>query len=197
MARVLLVYGNPKHAGFIHSVFEGLKTTLEKAGCELRVRDLYKMGFDPVLSEEDFEAFSKNEIPADIRTEQEHVDWAEYLIFLYPLWWHDRPAILKGWIDRVFSYGYAFGPGGKNGRMKGYLKTKSALVIQTAGSLKEDYAVDGFDQTIEVAMVDGTLKYCGIQSSHCLTLWGVGKIATQEYQEMLERAQKAALSLLK
>jgi len=76
-----------------------------KAGKELPLRDLYAMNFSPVLAAADFSAIQNGSVCDDVRAEQEQIRAADVLIVVYPLWWSGMPAMLKGYIDRVFSYG--------------------------------------------------------------------------------------------
>jgi NAD(P)H dehydrogenase (quinone) len=101
--RVLVVYSHPCEESFVAAVKERIVATLGGGGHEIRVLDLYAMGFDPVLSAQerrDYHTPVENE-----RAVADHLDalrWAEALIFVHPTWWYGPPAILKGWLDRVW-----------------------------------------------------------------------------------------------
>lgn len=101
--RILVVYAHPVPDSFNAAIHARLLDSLKAAGHEVRDLDLYAIGFDPVLTAEERRAYLG---PAPL---VEHVAdhlfalrWAEGLIFVYPTWWYSLPAILKGWIDRVF-----------------------------------------------------------------------------------------------
>jgi len=106
-------------------------------GQEARIRNLYEIGFNPVLSSDDFSALADNKIPEDIRIEQEYVKWADHIIFVYPVWWGAMPAILKGYIDRVFAEGFAYEyvANGSNG----LLKPRKGSIICSTGEYSEKY----------------------------------------------------------
>lgn len=72
------------------------------------VRDLYAMHFAPSLSGRDLLTFAEAQTPSDIAEEQRHIAWADRVTFIYPLWWSAMPAMLKGYVDRVFAEGFAF-----------------------------------------------------------------------------------------
>ncbi|RVT83207.1 flavodoxin family protein [Rhodobacteraceae bacterium CCMM004] len=107
--RALVIYAHPRPESFTAAVRDTVCARLEAAGAELRVRDLYGEGFDPVLSAGEhagYEDEAANTAPvagdvADLR-------WADTLIFVYPTWWYGLPAMLKGWLDRVLLPGVAF-----------------------------------------------------------------------------------------
>jgi len=189
--KVLLVYANPNPKAFNHSIFESLQKGLRTSGHEVKVKNLYAEAFNPVLDFKDYNALKEGSTPADILREQECIDWADGLIFVYPLWWFDRPAILKGWIDRVFAYGYAYGPK-EDGSMSGLLKIKRAWAFQTAGELESSFMKFGGRAAIETPMLDGTLKYCGIANSEMFSYFALGQKTGEERNEILESIEKMA-----
>jgi NAD(P)H dehydrogenase (quinone) len=105
---------------------------------EVRVRNLYETGFDPVLSSSDFAVIANGQIPADIAAEQEHISWAEHLIFVFPVWWGGMPAIMKGYVDRVFAEGFAY-----RYVENGSESLLSPRLASTVCSTGEDYEQDG------------------------------------------------------
>ncbi|MFO7854961.1 MAG: NAD(P)H-dependent oxidoreductase [Paracoccaceae bacterium] len=131
--RLLVVYCHPVPESFGAALRDKVVGSAEAAGHEVRLRDLYAEGFDPVMSAEERRGYhepGENERPvaehvADLR-------WCEGLIFVYPTWWFGQPAMLKGWLDRVFVPHVAFtmptettpiGPGLLNIRLVGAVST--------------------------------------------------------------------------
>ena len=101
--RILLVLVHPQPESFAHAVQERASTGLQRAGHEVRLLDLYGIGFDPVMSEtdrRDYHTPGLNEVR--VADQLAHLRWAEGLVFVYPTWWYSLPAMLKGWIDRVW-----------------------------------------------------------------------------------------------
>lgn len=101
--RVLVVFAHPLEESFGRAVYRRLVESLESAGHEVQGLDLYRLGFDPVLSAEerrDYHAPGRNE--RRVAGELDRIRWAEGLVFVYPTWWYSLPAMLKGWIDRVW-----------------------------------------------------------------------------------------------
>ena len=101
--RVLVVLAHPLEGSFAHAVHHRAMIGLRRAGHEVRELDLYRIDFNPVMSAADREAYhtpGANE--AHIAEQLGHLRWAEGLIFVYPTWWYAMPAMLKGWIDRVW-----------------------------------------------------------------------------------------------
>ena len=107
--RVLVVHSHPDPESFNAFLCRETLAALERAGHETRLIDLYAESFDPALSRADWRAYEDQARNGD--TVSEHVAalrWAEGLIFVYPTWWYGAPAMLKGWLDRVWLPGVAF-----------------------------------------------------------------------------------------
>ena len=107
--KALVVYCHPRADSFTAAVRDVVVETLEAKMAEVRVMDLYQMGFDPILSEtEHREYLDYPENCAPVSKDVENICWCDTLIFVYPTWWYGLPAILKGWLDRAFLPGVAF-----------------------------------------------------------------------------------------
>jgi NAD(P)H dehydrogenase (quinone) len=100
------------------------------------------------------------DIGEDVVREQEYLQWAEVITFIYPIWWTGMPAIMKGYIDRVFSYGFAYKY--VNGVQMGLLKGKKAIILNTQGKSRAEYASIGMDQALRLTSDKGIFEYCGL-----------------------------------
>lgn len=186
--KTLIIYTHPNPKSFNHSILLAVQDELLRKGHEIRIRDLYSEPFNPVLGATDFIAFSQGLIPDDIRREQQELLWADHLVFIYPVWWFERPALLKGWIDRVFSNGFAFtyGPQGA----KGLLHHKKALVLQTAGNTEQELKQDNVLELLHKPMTEGTLRFCGIPDVQARTFGAVSKSTPEQYEVMLKEVRE-------
>ena len=119
----LIVLAHPNPKSFTHALADAYAAELVKMGHEFVFRDLYALGFNPVLQPSELNA----EPLADARAEQERVKNADATAFFYPLWWASMPAILKGYIDRVFTHGVAYRFDGNV--MRGLLKGRTNLLV--------------------------------------------------------------------
>ena len=137
----------------------------------MRVSDLYAQGWKSEVDRADFpllppdarltpaaasrQAFESGTLTADVKAEIEKLLWADVLILQFPLWWFSMPAILKGWVDRVFAYGFAYGVGEHSDRRwgdrygEGTLAGKRAMLIVTAGGWEEHYSARGINGPID------------------------------------------------
>jgi putative NADPH-quinone reductase len=136
--RVLIVFCHPSEQSYGAALFARARSTLEAAGHEVEVIDLYREGFDPVLSPEDWNDYL-SDTDRLIAQVQRHVDAlrrAEALVMVFPTWMYGPPALLKGWMERVWLPGVAFEvPKGKKKRARGLLTNiRSFTAITTSGS---------------------------------------------------------------
>ena len=136
--RILVVFCHPDPQSFGAALLALARATLEAGGHELRVLDLYAMGFDPVLSREEWTSYlaDTERNVAGVREHVEALRWAEGLILIYPTWMYGPPAMLKGWMERVWLPGVAFEvPAGRRRRARGALRNLRLFVaITTSGS---------------------------------------------------------------
>ncbi len=132
--RVLAILAHPSDASFDAAVFRQAVATLKDGGDEVRTLDLYGEGFEARLSEPEWRMNGK--VPDNRAPVEPLVDdllWADALVFVFPTWWSGMPAILKGWLDRVFLPGVVFEL--KDGPVRPLLtKIKVWVVITTCGS---------------------------------------------------------------
>lgn len=160
--RVLIVYAHPNPNSFNHAMLEACSQGLQASGHEVRVKDLYAEDFDPVLRPTELSVLQQGKIPPKIAHEQEALLWAQGLVFIYPLWWFDRPAILKGWFDHVLTNGTAFEYSQEG--VKGLLPHQNALVLITAGGSEDYFRQTDAEHLIYRPVTDGTLAFCGISN---------------------------------
>jgi NAD(P)H dehydrogenase (quinone) len=138
--------------------------------------------------------FMAGKVPDDIKMQQEKVSRAEAIVFIHPVWWAGPPAILKGWIDRVFSMGFAYRFDEKTGEPVGLLKHKKAVVINTAGAREEDAKASGMTDAINRTEVEGMFTFCGIRKTQHVVFHNVmmpdGKTRTKYLEEARELGKK-------
>ncbi len=136
--QALSVVANPSTASFSHAMWNAAGGVLRQRGCVLHEHDLYAERFDPVqaVGEAD-NTSSSNEL---VETHCQELATADIILVFHPNWWGQPPAILKGWIDRVFRLGvaYSYAPGvGYEGVPTGLLRARQALVFNTSNTPDE------------------------------------------------------------
>ena len=159
--RHLIIYAHPNENSLNHQLLNTVVETLQSRNQEIVVRDLYTLDFDPVLSLADMQGQRMGKVSDDIKTEQEYITWAEQITFIYPIWWTGLPAMMKGYIDRVFSYGFAYRY--DQGIQKGLLTGKKTVIINTHGKSHEEYEQMGMDKALTLTSDKGIFIYSGLE----------------------------------
>lgn len=185
---VLIVYAHPNPKSFCHAIMETAKEAFEKKGGIVRVRDLYALHFNPVLTSSDFISLKQGQVPDDIAIEQEQVKWAKLIVMIYPIWWTSMPAILKGYLDRVFSNGFAFiaGPQGA----KGLLPDKNVYLINTLGNSHESYAQSGMFESLSQTLEVGVFEFSSMPVIGHTYLSSVPSVTHEARVDMLNEVKR-------
>ncbi|MCL9806435.1 NAD(P)H-dependent oxidoreductase [Flavobacterium amniphilum] len=157
----LIIYAHPNPESLNGQFKQIISEHLLERGHEVEIRDLYQLDFNPVLSLEDVSGQMKGQLTEDVKKEQEYITWAESITFIHPIWWTGLPAIMKGYIDRVFSYGFAYRY--DQGVQKGLLSGKQAVIINTHGKSQEEYSSMGMDKALLLTSDHGIYSYCGFE----------------------------------
>ncbi len=160
---VLLVYAHPEPTSFTGAMKDAAAEALRAAGHIVEVSDLYAEGFNPVAGRHDFleaadpqrfhyqteqdHAHKTGTYAPEIVREQERFARADLVVWLYPIWWGNVPAILKGWFDRVLSYGFAYSDGRRYD--SGYFKDKRGLLCLATGGTEARFSATGVYGTID------------------------------------------------
>jgi NAD(P)H dehydrogenase (quinone) len=159
--RHLIIYAHPNEKSLNNHLLQTVIENLERGNHEIEIRDLNTIGFNPVFSLKDMQGQMAGKVSDDVKTEQNYISWAEQITFIYPIWWTGMPAIMKGYIDRVFSYGFAYRY--DQGIQKGLLKGKKAVIINTHGKSHEEYERMGMDKALTLTSDNGIFLYSGFE----------------------------------
>jgi len=205
MKKVLIVSAHPEQASFCCSLKNEAKDYFTANGYEVKESDLYAMNFNPVGDRTDFKAlansyffkyqteqinaFQNNLFEDNLKQEMEKLEWCDILIFNFPLWWFGLPAMLKGWVDRVFAMGFVYG-GGKGVYDAGVFKNKTALVIMTTGGSEKTYIKNGRNGDIDTILFPihhGMFYFTGMTVLPPFISWGPAGMTDLERQNELER----------
>jgi putative NADPH-quinone reductase len=131
---VILAHPDPQES-FNASIADEVVEALGDAGHNTRVLSIGSGEFDPVISKEELVTmYASPGISADLKTHIDSVKWANAIVYIYPTWWQNVPAALKGWVDRVLLPSIAFAPPtGKSESIRPLLNIKATAVITTTG----------------------------------------------------------------
>ena len=173
---VYILLAHPSKMSFNKEVLGAFTRGLREAGYTYEVGDLYEMGF---RSEMDGEQYHREigldpdaPVPNDVAKEQEKIDRADALAFIYPVWWSDCPAKLKGWFDRVLTYGYAYSYD-KDGQRQTRIAIKKAVVICSAGHTVEHLEEIGIAESMCRVMLNDRLLGIGVKEAMMEILGGM------------------------
>ncbi|MDR1971592.1 MAG: NAD(P)H-dependent oxidoreductase [Treponema sp.] len=157
--RVFIVYAHPSEDSFTRQVRDRFIAGLESAGHSYTLSDLYQMNFRSDMDEAEYrrEAYYRLDapVPEDVVREQEKINSSDAIVFIYPVFWSDVPAKLKGWFDRVWTYGFAYGLQ-KDGR-RAMKQLEKGLVICSAGNTLDYFRRTGILESMEKVMLGDRL----------------------------------------
>ncbi|EGF15761.1 MULTISPECIES: NAD(P)H-dependent oxidoreductase [Haemophilus] len=159
----LIIFAHPNsERSFGRAIANRIEQISQANGVNVFFRDLYEMNFNSILSFEELRNAHKGIIPEDIKQEHNFILQADLITLVYPLWWMGFPAILKGYLDRVLSHGFAYKT--ENGESVGLLKNKQMLQFITIGSNLDKYKEFGVDKSLNHCLINGLFNYCGIEN---------------------------------
>lgn len=183
---ITVVFAHPWHGSFNKAILDEVIKTIEQSGKEYTLLDLYKDQFNPVYNEEELAQFSKG-VAVDplVKKYQESLKQSEAIIFIFPVWWYDMPAIMKGFVDKVFLKEFAY-RSGKTGLIGLLTNIKKSTVITTSDGPKWYLRWIG-GNVIKGGFIKNTLKGVGIKKSSWLHCGQVTKITDEERGKFLEK----------
>jgi len=208
---VLIVYAHPEPTSLNGSLKDFAMQRLAANGHAVQVSDLYAMGWKPQLDAGDTlerqagtpfhpsldskRAFAGGWQSPDIAAEQDKLRWADAVIFQFPLWWFSMPAIMKGWVERVYAYGFAYGVGEHSDARwgdrygEGSLKGKRAMLAVTTGGWDSHYSARGINGPIDDLLFPiqhGVLYYPGFDVLPPFVSYRSGKMDDARFASIRE-----------
>ncbi|SDX98581.1 NAD(P)H dehydrogenase (quinone) [Evansella caseinilytica] len=125
---IVVIYAHPYDGSFCKGLLDTVVASLKKRGAEVKVKDLVKMNFDPVMRPDDLKAAKTKIYTDEVKAEQEDILWADALVTICPIWFGMIPGFMKGYFDKVFITGFAY----ENG--VGLLQNKRVFSLFTFGA---------------------------------------------------------------
>ena len=199
----LIVYANPEPTSFTAALVARARETIVAAGDTVEVSDLYGEAFDPVAGRRDFttiadpgrfhyqteqaHAAASGGFADDLAREQDRVRRADLVIFAFPLWWGGPPAILKGWLERVLAYGFAYIDGARFD--SGLFKDKRGLLCVVTGGTPERFSETGVYGPIDKVlwpMQRLALEYMGMSVGAPFVAYAAPRISAEAREGYLE-----------
>ncbi|MDE1169120.1 MAG: NAD(P)H-dependent oxidoreductase [Pseudomonas sp.] len=206
---VLIVYAHPEPRSLNGSLKDFAVQHLQAAGHQVQVSDLYAMQWKAALDADDSQeplagerlnpssasksAFAHDLQSPDIAAEQAKLRWADTVILQFPLWWFSMPAILKGWVERVYAYGFAYGVGEHSDARwgerygEGAMAGKRAMLMVTAGGWESHYSPRGINGPIDDVLFPiqhGVLFYPGFAVLPPFVIYRTSRVDAQAYAQI-------------
>jgi len=188
----LIIYANYKEPSFNSAIRDILGEEFNKNGHEVVVRDLYNIKFNPVLSRKDLESIDQNIYPVQITQEQKYIKRADLIAFVYPIWWSGMPAMLKGYIERVFLEGFAFKT--ENGKATPQLTDKKVMLFNTTGSTEFFNTQKQLDALREITE-KCIFEFCGMEVMHHKYFKAIADVDDKTRQSYLDEIREIASNI--
>ena len=189
---VLTILDHPNRASFSAAVARNFNEGAEAAGHSVELADLHAEGFDPRWSMADIERDDGATTPADILMEQTRIDRADAICFIFPLYWWGMPAMTKGWVDRVWSWGWAYDQ--LDDPERSLQRPRTGVLLIPAGARSDEMEGEGYLAALETAWVKGTFGYFGFTQRKLEMLNGsTGSLARRK--ALLEKAFQTGFAL--
>lgn len=192
MKKVLVINGHPDRESFCHSLAEQYKKGADQSGAECTVVNLVDLEFSPILQ---YGYRKRTELEPDLKKVWEQITNANHLVFVYPNWWATYPALLKGFIDRLFLPGFAFELRKNWPLPKRLLKGRSARLIVTSDNPNWYYALK-HRKPGHNSMKRSILGLCGVKPIRITTLAGVTKSTAAKRKAWLEKVEELGKKLV-
>jgi putative NADPH-quinone reductase len=185
MSKILVILGSPDAQSFNAAIFDAYVKNLDRQRHEVQTLKLGEMKFDPVMR---YGYRQRMEADAEIERSQELVKWAEKIVFIYPIWWSSMPSLLKGWVDRVLTPGFAYNTKGITSIK--HLRGRSADLFMTCDAPAFYYR--WITPTPVRLMRQHILGWCGITTRRIQILGKARAISDAQRQKWLDAIAKLA-----
>ncbi|GGT14283.1 NAD(P)H-dependent oxidoreductase [Streptomyces chromofuscus] len=195
--RVGVYLAHPRVGSFNHALFEAVVQELRGRGCDVVAHDLCAEGFPAVLGAEETETVRAAARAGDPRVaaHRREVGTLDAMVFVHPNWWGMPPAVLVGWVQRVFVPGVAYKLGSAEGEPAGLLRAGRALVLNTSDTPAEREASE-FGDPLERVWAACVLPYVGVVDVRRVVFRTVSDSADDVRAEWLARARREAAALV-
>ncbi|MEP4768055.1 MAG: NAD(P)H-dependent oxidoreductase [Roseibium sp.] len=189
---VLTVLDHPNPDAFSAAVAQKFMEGAEAAGHTVELADLYSEGFDPRWTIADIESDGRTNTPPDVAKEQQRIARSDAICLVFPLFWWGMPSMTKGWLDRVWSWGWAYDQ--LDDPEQSLQRPRPGILLVPAGARSDEIEDEGYRLALETAWMKGTFGYFGLSPRKLELLCGANGSARRR-QAHLERSYQIGLKL--
>ena len=176
--KTIIIQCTPSKNSFSEIIKEKIKSVLEEKKKSYDIIDLYKDNFNPVMNEMDEKLYSKGQSSDElVKKYQSYIKEGDEVIFIFPIWWNNVPAMLKGFFDKVFIKEFAFIE--ENNRPKGLLNNINNGLLITTSESDTDYIKNDLGNPIENTIIKSTLEIAGMSNIKWINI----NVKSDEYEK--------------
>lgn len=191
--RIIVINGHPVKDSFSEAIANEYIKGAKESGAEIKFVNLYSVNFDPILKLT-YKTKKQQEVEKELKRIQEDIKWADHIVFTFPIWWGDMPALMKGFFDRTFIAGFAFDPKNKTlGLPRGLLTNKSARLLINMGASVIIYKTILGERATKI--LKSTLNYCGIKPVKATHFGKMDACDETRRKEILKKVRKLGLNM--
>lgn len=192
MKQVLIVV-HPRARSFTMAMAEAYATAARQEGAEVDLRDLYRMGFDPLLHAQELADHDGSRPRADVVDERAAIGDADLFAFFYPLWFNAAPAMLKGYVERVFGMGFGYSPFTREGNQP-LLSGRKLVSFTSSGAPQHWVESSGAWDAMRRHFDDHFAAVTGLESLGHYNIGGIGSgvrgdVVQRHAEEVAARAR--------
>jgi putative NADPH-quinone reductase len=181
---IYVIQGHPHSKSLCFELADAYARGAVEAGCQLRNVNLADLKFELSVSDP-----AQAEIEPDLQKARQDLLWADHIVFVYPIWWGSMPALLKGFLDRVLTPGYAFKMKNDSVLWEKLLDGRSArMIITMDGPVWHNHLMYG--KPAERTMQKSILEFCGITPVHITSLGPVDNMTDKQKESWLQKVEE-------
>ena len=207
-SKILVIFAHPEPKSFCAAIKDTAVETLIKEGHEVKVTDLYKMKMILPLDKTDFTTITSPDhfkpqaeqgscnaknfegYAPELKEEHEKIKWCDVMLFVFPLYWWSVPGIMKNWIDRTLSMGFAYGAKGAAS-----LKPRKGMILYTTGGPKAFHQSIGMESVAWKLMNHGVFIFCGMTPLEPYVAYQAAWVGDAQRKTYLEEVKTAMLNI--
>ena len=205
---IFIVYCHPEPKSLNGALKDLAVRTLKENGHQIKISDLYGMKFKATLDRDDFlqmqnperlmpvieqfNASKTNSFARDIKEEMKKIEWADLIIFQFPIWYETMPALLKAWFERILAHGFAHNMLEGKINQQGFLKGKKAMLSFTSGSDKESFykEIEGEDKTNLLPPISKALRFTGLEMIDAFAVFNAMPLSEEDAEKSFDEYKK-------
>ncbi|MFK3711526.1 NAD(P)H-dependent oxidoreductase [Leclercia adecarboxylata] len=186
----LIVTAHPVENSLSHTLAARIAARLREQGTQVEMADLHAEAFTPSMLRPDLAVYhgDASALPADILREQQRVERADMLVFVFPVYWWSVPGLLKGWFDRVLTLNWAYKMA-EDGRIVGNLRDVPVRLIATAGTDETGFDKHGYSTAIQTQLVEGVFGFCGLKDVRLDILYQADTASSEQIEDFLKELE--------